>query len=218
MTTQHIQEKKAKSFSLISFKFSQRIDSDRHALTVGCLIAMHNVCMKLTVCTKMAALQTSFEGFIKIGNPQQCPLKLTGQNRCSNYLMPWSSSVKAVEVYLKLKFKEQFVRSVLRKLCHEVVAWRELEFTWNWNWNWKNSLWSQFSGNHAICLLLELEITTFKFSWMDTLCSMHVELTSMGLWNWAVEGQLFRGERHEKGCEGRRHWTCEQIVCKKSFA
>ena len=33
--------------------------------------------MKLIVCTKMAALQTSFEDFIKIGDPQQCLLKLT---------------------------------------------------------------------------------------------------------------------------------------------
>ena len=55
------------------------------ALTVGCLISMRNLCMKLAVCTKIAALQMSFEDFIKIGNRQQCPLKLTGQNCCSSY-------------------------------------------------------------------------------------------------------------------------------------
>ena len=36
---------------------------------------------------------------------------------------------------------------------------------------------------------------TFKFSWMKTFCSMEVELTWMGLWNGAVEGQLLFKER-----------------------
>ena len=86
VTTQHIQEKLAGILSLISFNFSQRIDISGRALTVGCLISMRNLCMKLTVCAKMAALQTSFEVFFKIGNRRQCPLKLTGQNYCSGYL------------------------------------------------------------------------------------------------------------------------------------
>ena len=85
VTTQHIQEKQARIFSLISFNFSQRIPINKHVLTVGCLISMRNLCMKLTVCTKMAALQTSFEDFIKIGDPQQCLLQLTGQNCYSSY-------------------------------------------------------------------------------------------------------------------------------------
>ena len=34
----------------------------------------------------MAALQTSFEDFIKISDPQQCLLKLTGRNCCSSYM------------------------------------------------------------------------------------------------------------------------------------
>ena len=45
-------------------------------------ISMLNLCMKLTVCTKMAAMKTSLEDFIKIGGPQQCLLKMTGQNCC----------------------------------------------------------------------------------------------------------------------------------------
>ena len=56
----------------------------------------------------MAALQTSFKDFIKIGDIQQCLLKLTGQNCCSSYLYLEMSSAKAVAVYLKLK--EQFVK------------------------------------------------------------------------------------------------------------
>ena len=38
---------------------------------------MRHLCMKLNVCTKMVALQTSFEDFIKTGDPQQRLLKLT---------------------------------------------------------------------------------------------------------------------------------------------
>ena len=75
MTTQHIQ-KTSKVFSLISFNFSLSINSNGHALTVVRLISTHNLYMELTSCTKMAALQTSFEDFIKIGDPQQCPLTL----------------------------------------------------------------------------------------------------------------------------------------------
>ena len=33
----------------------------------GCLISMHNICIILTVCTKMAAAQASFDDFINIG-------------------------------------------------------------------------------------------------------------------------------------------------------
>ena len=57
----------------------------------------------------MAAMQTSFENFMKIGDPQQCLLKLTGRNCCSS-LNTLSSSVEAVAIYLKLKLKEQFVK------------------------------------------------------------------------------------------------------------
>ena len=39
--------KVSKNFQLISFNFSQRIHSNGHALTVGCLISMRNLCMKL---------------------------------------------------------------------------------------------------------------------------------------------------------------------------
>ena len=59
----------------------------------------------------MVALQTSLEVFFKIGNSQQCLLKLTGQNYCSSYLKCLEvSSVKAIAFYLKLKLKEQFVK------------------------------------------------------------------------------------------------------------
>ena len=68
MTTQHIQEKSVGIFSLISFNFFQRIHSNGHALAVGCLISMRNLCMKLSICIKVAALQTTFEDFAKIGN------------------------------------------------------------------------------------------------------------------------------------------------------
>ena len=61
--------------------------------TVGCLISMLNLCMKLTVCTKMAALQMNLEYFIKRGDPQQCLLKLPEQDCCSSYkyfeVVPW---------------------------------------------------------------------------------------------------------------------------------
>ena len=88
------------------FKISpQRIHSNGHAPTFGCLISVRNLCMKLTVYTKMAAPQTSFEYFAKIGDPQHCLLKLTGQNCCSSYFNTL-----------------------------EVVPWRHLQFTWNWNW------------------------------------------------------------------------------------
>ena len=48
---------------------------------------------------------------------------------------------------------------------------------------------------------------------------MEDELTSMGLWNGAVEGQLLHQERKTREAsaelvdQDRRHWTCEQIVC-----
>ena len=78
---------------------------------------------------------------------------------------------------------------------------------------------------HAMCLLLEIT-TILRGSdiqiLLETFCSMEVELARMGFLNGAVEGQLHavQGERHqrslaikiEKGCEGRRHWTCVQIV------
>ena len=87
-------------------------------------------------------------------------------------LIPWSSSVKAVAIYLKLK-----------DIC--IVS----------------------SGNHAMCLPLEcwksqsflVEIATFKYTWMETFCSMEVELTWMGLWNGAVEGMMLFKERGVSG-------------------
>ena len=39
---------------------------------------------------------------------------------------------------------------------------------------------------------------------------MEDELTWMGLWNGAVEGQLLL--QREASAEDRRHWTCEQIA------
>ena len=96
MTTQHIQEKEVRIFSLIFFNFSQHIHSNGYALAVGLLISMHNLCMELTVCTKMVAVQTSFEDFTKIGDPQQCLLKLTGQNCCSSYLISRGRSKNVV--------------------------------------------------------------------------------------------------------------------------
>ena len=56
--------------------------SNGHAPTVGYLISMLNLYMKLTVSIKIAALPTNFEDFIKIGGPHLCPLKMTGQNCC----------------------------------------------------------------------------------------------------------------------------------------
>ena len=109
-------------------------------------------------------------------------------------LMPWTSFVKAVTIYWKLKLKEQCVKSVPLEImpC-------------------------------ACCSNYNVELMTLKFSWMETFYSVEVELTLMGLWNWAVEGQLHvvQEKKHqqslviriEKSCEGWRHWTCEQIVC-----
>ena len=74
VTTQHIQEKQARIFSLICFNFSQRIYINGHAFIVGCLISMRNLCMKLTYSLHKdggSANELSFEDFIKIGDPQQ---------------------------------------------------------------------------------------------------------------------------------------------------
>ena len=57
----------------------------------------------------MAALQTNFEDFTKIGDPQQCLLKLTNKIAVQ-VINTLNSSVKAFVVYLKLKLKEQFVK------------------------------------------------------------------------------------------------------------
>ena len=119
---------------------------------------------------KDGVLQTNLEYFIKRGDLQQFLLKLTEQDCCSRYK------------YL------------------EVVPWRQFQFTWNRNW--KNSLWCS-SENHAMCLLLECrksqsfsrEKATFKLFWMETFCSMEDELTWIGLWYGAVEGQLLLQER-----------------------
>ena len=133
----------------------------------------------------MAALRNKLWRLKQNGNLERCLLKLTGQNCCpSLVLMPWNSSGM------------------------------QLQFTWIWNWG---TICEVSSRNHAMCLQLEiatiLEIVTFKFSWMETFCPMEVELSWLGLWNGAVEGQLLFKERHqwslvmsiEKGCEGRRH-------------
>ena len=142
----------------------------------------------LTVCTKMAALRY----FIKRGDPQQCLLKLTEQDCCSSYK------------YL------------------EVVPWRQLQFTLNRKVD--RTIYEASSGNDAMCLLLEFresqsfsrEKATLKRFWMETFCSMEDELTWMGLWNGAVEGQYCCSRREasaELGNQHKRHWTCEQIVC-----
>ena len=89
-------------------------------------------------------------------------------------LIPWSSFVKTIAVYLKQKLKEQNFCDV---------------------------------SSDAMCLLLECwksqpflrEIAIIKFSWMETFCSMEVELTWMGLWNGALEGQLLFNERGISG-------------------
>ena len=140
---------------------------------------MLNLCMKLTVCTKMVALQTNLEYFIKRGDPQQCLLKLTEQDCCSSYK------------YL------------------EVVPWRQLQFTSNRKAD--RTVYEVSSGNDAMCLLLECRKSQ-SFSrekatlfWVKTLCSMEDELTWMGLWKWAVEGQLLLQERSIS-----RTWRSEQ--------
>ena len=167
MTRQHVQERWAKISSLISFNFSQRIRSNGHALTIGCLISMRNLCMKLTVCTKMAALQTNLEYFIKRGDPQQCLLKLTEQDCCSSYK------------YL------------------EVVPWRQLQFTSNRKVD--RTVYELFPPGMMPCACcwsaVSREKATLRLFWMETFCSMEDELTWMGLWNGAVEGQLLLQER-----------------------
>ena len=59
---------------------------------------MGNLCMKLTVCTK----QTRIDDFIKIGNPQQCLLKLTERIAVQ--------VINALKVAVYLKLQEQFVK------------------------------------------------------------------------------------------------------------
>ena len=58
----------------------------------------------------MAALQTSFEYFIKIGQSSTMSVKANWTKLLLKLLMPLSSIVKAVAVYLTLKLKEQFVK------------------------------------------------------------------------------------------------------------
>ena len=119
----------------------------------------------------MVALQTNLEYFIIRGDPQQCLLKLTVQDCCSSYK------------YL------------------EVVTWRQLQFTSIRKVD--RTVYEVSSRNDAMCLLLECrksqtfsrEKATLKFFWMETFCSMEDELTWMGLWNGAVEGQLLPQER-----------------------
>ena len=75
------------------------------------------------------------------------------------------------------------------------------------NWLKEQNFCDVSSENHAMCLLLECwklqpflrGIVTIKFSWMETFCSMEVELTWMGLWNGALEGQLLFNERGISG-------------------
>ena len=79
-----------------------------------------------------------------------------------------------------------------------------------------------------MCLLLECwksqsflkEKATFKVCWMETFCSMEVELTWMGLWNGAVEGQLlFKEKRHQRSLAIRREdtWHVSKLCVKTLF-
>ena len=126
-------------------------------------------------------MQTNLEYFIKRGDPQQCLLKLTEQDCCSSYK------------YL------------------EVVSWRQLQFTSNRKFD--RTVYEVPSGNDAMCLLLECrksqsfsrQKATLKRFWMETFCSMEDELTWIGLWNGAVEGQLLLQDRSIS-----RTWRSEQ--------
>ena len=102
---------------------------------------MRSLSMKLTVGTKMAALQTSFEDFIKISDLQQCLLKLTDKIvvQVINTLKYFREG--SCSLYLKLKLKEQFVKfpsEIMPCAC--------------------NCRWSVGNHNHLI------EIATHKFS------------------------------------------------------
>ena len=137
----------------------------------------------------MAALQTSFEDFVKIGaQSSTMSIKADRTKLLFKLLMPWSSSVKAVAVYLKLKLKEHFVKfppEIIPCAC----CWKSQSF---------------------------LEIATFKFSWMETFCPMEADL---GWDYGDIEWQHRRGLaiRIEKGCEGKRHWTLSKLCVKTLF-
>ena len=90
---------------------------------------------------------------------------------------------------LKLKLKEQFV-----KFPSEIMPCA--------------CCWSVGNHNHF------KESAALKFSWMETFCSMEVELTWMELWNGGWKDSCCsRRETAKLGEQDRRHWTCEQIVC-----
>ena len=87
------------------------------------------------------------------------------------WLMPWNSYLKAIAIYLKLKLEKHFVHFP-PKIMPYARCWKSHPF---------------------------LEIVTIKFSWMETFCSMEVELTWFALWNEAVEGYLLFKKRNING-------------------
>ena len=107
-------------------------------------------------------------------------------------LIPWSSSVKAVSVYLKQKLKEQFVM-LLRKSCH-VLAVGVLEITTIFKRDGDNQIFLNgdvlLNGSRVDWLGWDFEMEP----WKDSCCSK-------------------REASAEVGDQGKRHSTCEQIVC-----
>ena len=127
----------------------------------------------------MAALQTSFEDFIKIGNSKQCPLKLTRQNCCTSYLItkiPWISFVKAVAANLKLKLKEQVM-----KFCPEIMPcacyWRSQSFLGMAKFFWIKDV--SFNGGWALPWM-----RLWNGAVKDNCCSRSEESEELGHQDW----------------------------------
>ena len=75
-----------------------------------------------------------------------------------------------------------------------------------------------------MCLLLEISIifrdSDIQFFWRRFAQWSRDDLDGTLKWS-HIRVVVVQGERHqrslavriEKGCEGRRHWTCEHIIC-----
>ena len=125
---------------------------------------------------------------------------------------PLFTEIEEVFPWKQFKLKAQFVWSFHRKSCSPHVGPSPPERS------------EERRKNGARTGLEIMSYATFTFSWMEKFCSMEqnfekkYRFEKMEPWKDSYcsrrEALAELGDRRiEKGCEGRWHWTCQQIVC-----